>query len=63
MVQGSDSMEKRFLEVCIRNRNLLGLTIEDVADILDVRPTIYEKFEKRALWQLKLIEALCMVNR
>lgn len=39
-------MEKRFLEVCIRNRNILGLTIEDVSDILDIRPTIYEQFEE-----------------
>ena len=39
-------MEKRFLDLCIKNRKILGLTIEDVSDILDVRPSKYRDFEE-----------------
>ena len=39
-------MEQRFLDLCIKNRELLGLTIEDVAEILDILPSEYRKFEE-----------------
>jgi len=35
----------------------------DFLTFITLSDDIYEKFEKKQLWQLKLIEALCLVNR
>lgn len=39
-------MSNKFLDLCIKNRKILGLSIDDVSDILGVSKNQYKQFEE-----------------
>ena len=39
-------MTNKFIDLCIKNRKILELSIDDVADILNVDKSKYEAFEQ-----------------